>query len=448
MSATVSVGTRLTKKSESRQPALTRRHDQEVRFGDLILRFTSTFTLRWDDAGSGADHDVSFYHPVAPAGFHALGSVGIGIAAKNYNPDGKVAALCVKAAGTIGGKAPLARPTGYEFIWDDRGSGAAKDGSCWRPLPPPGYVALGDVFVSGYNQPVIDDVMCVASELVGEGVVGDWIWTDNGSGANRDFGAWQIQASQAYRDTEDGLFAVNSFVGRESHDKPSSSAVAYTLRLPLPTIEGGEPVKPSLDSRTRPADRTTPVVDRIVTVPFTAVVDDDKSFEWKVENSPFYDIERSVYYDLIIFEDNQTGREQSKKQAVTTGITRERSETFSITTGISVTYESGVEAGGFSTKVSVQLSLQLGYSSTQSVSVFKSVQDDAELITPGNHAAALWIEGNSIRLIRADNTPVGPSLAFDESNTAYLSSQYPRPVEGAESTVRHRRHQSRLPGAR
>ena len=37
------------------------------------------------------------------------------------------------------------------------------------------------------------------AELVAEAVIGDRIWTDNGSGANRDFGAWQIEVSDAYR---------------------------------------------------------------------------------------------------------------------------------------------------------------------------------------------------------------------------------------------------------
>ena len=103
------------------------RHGKEVHFGDLILTFTSTFQLRWSDAGSGADRDVAFYHPVPPAGFHALGSVGIGRASSHFNPDGNWAVLCVKAAEDVNGKAALARPTDYDFIWNDEKSGARMD---------------------------------------------------------------------------------------------------------------------------------------------------------------------------------------------------------------------------------------------------------------------------------------------------------------------------------
>jgi hypothetical protein len=414
------------------------RHGKAVQFGELILQFTSTFNLAWSDAGSGADEDGSFYHPVAPEGFHVLGSIGIRKAASAFDPNGRVAALCVKAAHPDSAKPALMPPTGYQWIWDDKGSGADRDGSCWRPIAPPGYAALGDVFVEGYAAPSLSYVMCVATELVGEGQVGERVWSDGGSGASTDFCSWEVGTSQAYRDTSDGLFAVNSFTGSGLYDKPSTSVVANTLRLPLPSQEGGESIKPELTSRTRPADRTTPVVDRIVTVPFTGIVDGDKTFEWKMEHSPFYDVERSVFYDLQIFEDNTTSVDQVKSQAVSSGVTREDSETFSITTGISLSYESGVEAGGFSTKVTAQLSIELGYSSMSSVSVFESQENDATLTIPAKHAGALWTEANSIRVFRADSTPVGPSLAFDAGNTAYLSSQFPKPEAGA-AVVRHGR---------
>ena len=422
------------------------RHGKEVRFGDLILAFTSQFQLRWDSSGSNnSANPAAFYHPVPPAGFHALGSWGIGRALSHFDPNGNIAMLCVKAAEDVNGKAALARPTGYDFIWNDQGTGAQMDGSCWRPLPPDGYVALGDVFVKGYGKPELDDVMCVAKELVFEGLVGEHIWTDDGYGAKHgDFGAWQIDASREFRDAEDGLFTVGTFAGRNSHAKPSSSPVAYTLRLPLPTVSGGDAPKPTLNSRTRPAERTTPVVDRIVTVPFTAVIDPDKTLAWQLENSPFYDVERAVYYDLVIFEDNTTNRDQTKSQSISCGVTREKSETFSIDTGIKVSYESGVTLGGFSSKVAVELSIQLGYSTTTSVSVFQSVEETAELTAPAQHAAALWLEANSIRLIRSDNTPVGPSLSFPESNSSYLSAQFPMPSEGSSGGLKHRLYRSRL----
>jgi Vacuolar protein sorting-associated protein 62 len=276
----------------------------QVQFGDLVLRFTSSFEFRYNDRGSGANLDGSFWHPKPPTGFHALGSIGM----SSYNdPNGKVAALCVKASEPLmpGLQKPaLKPPTDYEFIWNDKGSGATHDGSCWRPLAPEGYVALGDVFAQGYNKPPLNDVMCVARELAFDGEVGVLIWNDKGSGANRDLSTYQINPSRAYRESSEGLFAVNSFVGVQNYSKPPTSPVANTLRLPVPVVESGEAPLPQLTSKTKPPAHTLPVVDRVVTVPFTAVIDGDKTIEWILQNSPFYTVQRSVYYDLLIFDDN------------------------------------------------------------------------------------------------------------------------------------------------
>lgn len=396
--------------------------DKEVQFGDLILAFTTSYEYRWNDRGSGADDDVGFYHPIPPEGFFALGSIGL---PNHDQPNGKFASLCVKASpATSGKKAPLAPPVRWEYVWDDSGSGADDDGSCWRPVPPEGYVALGDVFVTGHSAPTGTQVMCVAKELVFEGKVGARIWTDNGSGADRDFGAWQVEVSRTFLDTPDGIFAVNSFAGTATHAQPQSSPVAWSLRLPLPTLEAEGPVKPTLTSRNRPPAHTNPVVDRVVTVPFTAVADSDKTLEWKVANSPFYNVERSVQFDLLMFIDNDTNTAQSQGTEVTTGVTKEQSQTFSITTGITVSYESGIDAGGFSSKVSASLSIELGYSTTTSISQFRSETDQATLIAAPRHAAALWTEANTLRVFRADGSPVGPALGFQTADTAYVLSEF------------------------
>jgi hypothetical protein len=403
---------------------------QEVQFGDLVLRFTSSFDFRYNDRDSGANLDGGFWHPIPTTGFHALGSIGM----PNYNdPNGKVAALCVKASqplipGLL--KPALKPPTDYEFIWNDKGSGARHDGSCWRPLAPEGYVALGDVFAKGYNKPALNDVMCVARELTFNGVVGGLIWDDRGSGANRDFSSYQIDPSRAYRESSEGLFAVNSFAGVGSYTKPLTSPVANTLRLPVPVVESGEAPLPQLTSKTQPPAHTVPVVDRIVTVPFTAVIDADKTIDWILQNSPFYTVQRSVYYDLLIYNNNGTATPQKNSRSIQTGVTKTQTETFSINVGITVSYESGVNAGVGSSKTSVQLSLQLGYQTSTAIAVMQSETQTAELTTLPQTAAALWLASNELQVFRADKTPVAPALGFNEGNTAYISQQYPPPAEG------------------
>jgi hypothetical protein len=39
------------------------------------------------------------------------------------------------------------------WVYDDTGSGAFTNGSAWRPVVPPGYVAIGDVAVASHDRP-------------------------------------------------------------------------------------------------------------------------------------------------------------------------------------------------------------------------------------------------------------------------------------------------------
>ena len=401
---------------------------KQVQFGDLILGFTTEFSWRWDDGGSGGSYDGSFFHPEPPSGFHALGSLGF----KGYdNPDGKYASLCVKEASS-GGKAALSSPAGYELIWADSGSGARADGSCWRPIPKSGYVALGDVFQRGYGKPSISDVMCVSRELVAEGLVGDRIWIDRNTGAHQDFGSWAVQVYTGFKDTTDGVFAVGTFTSRggtDAHNKPSASPVVWNLRLPLPTTSGPNAKKPSLEGRTSPPTTTNAVVDRIVTVPYTCIQDKSsrKPLKWIVEHTPFYNVERSVSYDLVNFLDNTTESEQNVFTEVTTGISKETSDTFSISTGISVEATSGVSVHGVGGSVSVTMSVELGYSHSNTVAAFRQETDNVTLTVSPGQAGAVWTEKHTLGVRRGnDGARVSRPISFDTSASSCVFSEYPK----------------------
>lgn len=79
----------------------------------------------------------------------------------------------------------------YVWIYDDTGSGAFQDGSIWRPVVPPGFVALGDVAVDGHDPPntptlvVADDPDALRPPLAYE-----QIWNDAGSLGLHDVAIW------------------------------------------------------------------------------------------------------------------------------------------------------------------------------------------------------------------------------------------------------------------
>ncbi|KAK4241979.1 hypothetical protein C8A03DRAFT_40684 [Achaetomium macrosporum] len=82
----------------------------------------------WVDRGSGARNDGSFWRPVAPAGYIALGDV----ANAGYDKPGLDQVWCIRA--------DLVSDGAYKdpkegSVWDDKGSGANSDASFWEIVP-------------------------------------------------------------------------------------------------------------------------------------------------------------------------------------------------------------------------------------------------------------------------------------------------------------------------
>jgi hypothetical protein len=154
----------------------------------LELRYVEQFDPIWNDSGSGADYDGAFYKPAVPPGYEVVGYYGQG----DYGATrGAVAVVKALVPGA------LAQPTGYQAVWTDSGSGANRDGAFWRPIPPDGYVCLGDVvtgydFGQGYPPPTPDAIRCVRREYTAPAKIDRAIWNDTGSGADGDVSVWHL----------------------------------------------------------------------------------------------------------------------------------------------------------------------------------------------------------------------------------------------------------------
>ena len=214
----------------------------------LELRAATNYTLIWNDRGSGADTDMSVWKPVVPPGYFALGHY----ATNNYNAP--LPALLLARPSDPGALAP---PTGYAKIWDDRGSGATLSGSFWRPIPPPGYVSLGDVAAPGhFTPPSTNDVRCVRADLVvcGDGI-GRLIWNERGSGADEDASVWRLDISVPPTGVD-----IGAFVARNSHAPP------------FPPYYWIADQPPSISSRLWVAQGPAPITNAYVHVPLGEAV--------------------------------------------------------------------------------------------------------------------------------------------------------------------------------
>lgn len=157
---------------------------------------TSSYGL-WNDRNTGGRHNIHFWRPKAPRGFHILGDY----AQRNYNAfSARRATVAVK---DLSGDA-LKHPIRFEKVWDDRGSGANLDGSIWRPVPPPGYKAMGLMSMVGYYPPRLDQVVCVKDKYVFSAKPSIWLWDDNGKGDRR-------CTVTEFASTQPWAFMINTF---------------------------------------------------------------------------------------------------------------------------------------------------------------------------------------------------------------------------------------------
>jgi hypothetical protein len=130
----------------------------------------------WNDSGSGAEQDVSVWRPRVPAGCHL-----IGMTAKNGHSRPTFSTLVIRAGGR-----DIAPPERFELVWwQERGK---RRFWCWRPIPPAGYVSLGDVGTTSETPPSHNDVVCVALACLSPNrqPLGGQIWNDRGGGAPKD----------------------------------------------------------------------------------------------------------------------------------------------------------------------------------------------------------------------------------------------------------------------
>lgn len=371
--------------------------------GDLLIRYVDEFTWRWNDDDSGGKHDGGFWHPIAPDGWYALGSLGI----QGYgSPNHTQWAIVVKEDGEVGA---LASPTGYYREYDDSRSGAAADGSFWTAICPEGFVSLGAVAQAGYAMPSLKDVACVRSDLTVPGVAGAFVWNDDDTGASDYIGMWRIEIPQREDKSDTRLYLeAGTFVGTGSEggicreevcwSKPTAYPHMNVLAVEAPMLfDSGRVAAPKLTSYEEPAAATEPFQAKAMLVPFTAVLNGEQiggvqRVHEFVTTSPLLRFEKSVQFHRLgwLFCGGTTTCELD--YSVDKGIEETTSETFSHKVGISITAESGVQFLGTGGKMSVTVNYEFGYETSESRAVFVSESWQASKPCPDESACAIWTD--------------------------------------------------------
>jgi Vacuolar protein sorting-associated protein 62/Insecticidal Crystal Toxin, P42 len=417
--------------------------------GEIEITYVDQFACRWTDAHAGADIHASFYHPVVPAGWHALGSLGVRDALDCPVVSNQRWMMLVRADPDDADPVtpPLDPPTGFTKEWDDTGTGGdVMYGAFWTPVCRTGYVAMGTVVTKGRATPPLSDATCVRKDLTRPAIATSTIWNDKGTGGDVAYqGSFTMEAPENFNFAaitaflRTGTFVtqgqLRSCTTEGCWTPPTAHPVMNVLAVELPTLidTPNAATLPRLTGYDRPAAESEPLMEKALLVPFTAVGSGEaylktRGLHWMVSNSPFVRTERVVRWGLEFWQYNSSSVEQNSSKTFTKGISVTDSNTFSVATGISITAEGGVEFMGIGGSVSATVSLQLGYESQHSVNEFREESTTVTLHVPPYKAAAFWREYSDlvVKLHNPVTYMLEPVITLPMADfTAYTNDEYP-----------------------
>ncbi|HMV67046.1 MAG TPA: Vps62-related protein [Myxococcota bacterium] len=164
--------------------------DRDVPAPPLELAWVEVRTAGQVLSCTGKRGTLRVFQPEAPpAGFHLVG----GVACEGDLPAG-TRALALKAIDP----SALAAPLRFERVWSTLKTSSSDRGSLWRPVMPAGYTALGHVASDHEsNPPDLSSVRGVRSDLVGS-TLPVWLWNDKKTSAADDGTVWQVCPEAPY----------------------------------------------------------------------------------------------------------------------------------------------------------------------------------------------------------------------------------------------------------
>lgn len=394
---------------------------EPIRVDNLLINFTTEFLSIWDTYGSGAE-PASLWRPTpAPdvlPGYFPLGDVAHP-GRENINDKKVVAVVCeatTPSADPDKGKA-LSAPVDYELIWKDLGSGASKNGSIWRPLPPEGYVALGSVCSNNHEKPSRNAVRCVRTDLVRASSVCDQIWNDKGSGARQSVSTWSAVPPTSV--SGEMHLAPGTFVGFGGYSLPADFLV-YAIPLPIQLQVNPKPTAPVLLGETpTPLDSPNQPT-YIARLPWFAVKDPlFTPLEQRLQ-SPFYQLERTDQY-VLIGHGHNTGRDSTTFRWSAQRAQRTRGQwTLSRLTSVEFGAQWNSEQSD-----PLLFSARLSHELTQCEIPANEWLDTSPInvvaVVDSNKAVAVYLIQSDYRLARSNGSTVTNTFSYTDGRSLHIS---------------------------
>lgn len=421
--------------------------------GGMDFQFVQTFNQVWNTVNNYKKRQGkpgSFWDAqVDPnSGFRPFGTLCV---PQTGNPSGT--SYMLVARNTSGSNTgPLAPPTGWIQVWNDKNTGnTGGDGACWQMIPPQGYVALGTVFNNnGYNPPNTANYWCIRQDLVMQLGQAAAIWDDRGTGATSanmqcygvgSMGVPPGSASPGVQ-TPTGSWALDpgSFLTDNDYTIPGQGSLLNVILLPsvgrlMPSPSSPPPLTPYVD--VAPASTQTKVASMDVLFPM--ISDPYQTLAWQIAN-PVYTIEIWGQWSYGGSVATEAGT-AVLSETIQSGIQTQEAVNWTNQVGVSVSVSNQSEVNLIGAKDKLTLGLTASYNHTWGGSAGKISSTSKTITATGNVPAytymVLWQLTYTTYLRRQDGTYVGTvsgtsqldgySLAIGTSNYQFATAPYQTP---------------------
>ncbi|KAF7955170.1 uncharacterized protein EAE97_000429 [Botrytis byssoidea] len=327
--------------------------NQTRTYGDLKVTLTSEYEWAWADTGTGAARAVTFWHPKSQSsdfgGMRPLGTVGV----DHYNDINKKQATLLVGA-TSDSNPAVKSPTGYTRMWISKGMGGKYDNSLWRPIPPEGYVSMGDVVFNCTNttwdeKPSTDKVWCLRADLAKRAVYStSSYWDDKHGGGDFDCSVWQIVPEPTIGMGDKNIpITAGTFRGHQSYSKPDSEHALVPVLPCENEFKRFDASVPKISATAIPTtgDQYSLSEQCRVTLPFISFLDmkDERSLDFI--RIPFIELSRSIAWKVEGVWVNGGEGKYSRQKEIKYGVSKTESE--------SMTHSAGVEKSTVTEKFEV-----------------------------------------------------------------------------------------------
>ncbi|KNG46191.1 duf946 domain-containing protein [Stemphylium lycopersici] len=372
---------------------------------------------RWNDKSSGARRHVEFHHPKAQGDMRPLGS----FAYPQYeDQNGKRASLLVGNAADSSKTPAVASPIGYKMMWDVADSGSKYRGSLWRPLPPNGYVSLGDISVGHYDTPSTDEVWCVRAGLA---VDADYdpasLWDGGDSGARMRVSVWGIAPPAPNPSGSDKIAALDDMFRVSSEYTPPSMDLAKVLALPCPkNFTKFNATAPTCNKKNLPrgGDKFSELKQCEVVLPFTVFFPSTDRACLQQISRPFCRLARTTAWYVHATHSNNSGGEISDKTTVTRGVSKTESTEMAHSAGVKISASYGISGFG----MGVSLNYQFTSTTTSSYNEYTESSREQGFTVPPYHATVFLVRHVWLKATRSDGTAVLRETGFNANDDIHL----------------------------